>query len=124
MIDHISLQTDDFDAAVAWYDAVLAPLGYSRMMDFPGAAGYGPATGVPEFWLGLATDAGGRQTHVAFSAADRDQVLAFFRVAVDLGSEVLHEPRVWPEYHPDYYGAFVRDPDGNNIEAVCHRPAA
>ena len=120
MIDHISLQTDDFDAAVAWYDAVLAPLGYSRMMDFPGAAGYG----VPAFWLGPATDAGGRQTHVAFSAVDRDQVLAFFRVAVDLGSEVLHEPRVWPEYHPDYYGAFVRDPDGNNIEAVCRRPAA
>ena len=124
IIDHISLQTDDFDAAVAWSDAVLAPLGYSRMMDFPGAAGYGPATGVPAFWLGPATDAGGRQTHVAFSAVDREQVLAFFRVAVDLGSEVLHEPRVWPEYHPDYYGAFVRDPDGNNIEAVCHRPAA
>jgi catechol 2,3-dioxygenase-like lactoylglutathione lyase family enzyme len=124
MIDHISLQTDDFDAAIAWYDAVLTPLGYSRVMDFPGAAGYGPAVGVPEFWLGQATDAGGRQTHVAFSAADRDQVRAFFRVAVELGSEVLHEPRVWPEYHPDYYGAFVRDPDGNNVEAVCHRPAA
>ena len=123
VIDHISLQTDDFDAAVAWYDAVLAPLGYARVMGFPGVAGYGPAGGIPAFWLGAATDAGGRQSHVAFSAADRDEVRAFFQVAVELGSEVLHEPRVWPEYHPNYYGAFVRDPDGNNVEAVCHRPA-
>jgi catechol 2,3-dioxygenase-like lactoylglutathione lyase family enzyme len=124
MIDHISLQTDDFEAAVAWYDAVLATLGAARLMDFPGAAGYGPRGGMPSFWLGTATDAGGRQSHIAFSAANRDEVRAFFRKAVDLGSEVLHEPRIWPEYHPDYYGAFVRDPDGNNVEAVCHRPAA
>ncbi len=123
MIDHISLQTDDFDAAITWYDSVLATLGSERLMDFPGVAGYGPRGGMPAFWLGAATDAGGRQTHVAFSAADRDEVLAFFRVAVELGSEVLHEPRVWPEYHPDYFGAFVRDPDGNNVEAVCHRAA-
>jgi catechol 2,3-dioxygenase-like lactoylglutathione lyase family enzyme len=123
MIDHLSLQTDHFDEAVAWYDAVLAPLGVQRVMNFPGVAGYGPIRGIPAFWLGEATDPGGRQTHVAFNAANRDQVEAFFRVAVDRGSEVLHEPRLWPEYHPDYFGAFVRDPDGNNVEAVCHRPA-
>jgi hypothetical protein len=56
--------------------------------------------------------------------ADRATVRAFFDAAVAAGAEVLHEPRVWPEYHPDYYGAFVRDPDGNNVEAVCHRPEA
>ena len=123
MIDHISLQTDNFDAAVTWYDTVLAPLGYARVMGFAGAVGYGPAGGIPAFWLGTATDAGGRQSHIAFSAADRGQVQAFFRAAVELDSEVLHEPRVWPEYHANYYGAFVRDPDGNNVEAVCHRPA-
>lgn len=122
MIDHISLQTDDFPAATAWYDAVLAPLCYSRTMGFPGVAGYGPPGGVPAFWLGEAVDAGGRQSHVAFAAVDRAAVRAFRDVAAGLGSEVLHEPRLWPEYHPDYYGAFVRDPDGNNIEAVCHRP--
>jgi len=123
MIDHISVQTDDFAAATAWYDATLAPLGYARVMDFDGVAGYGPEGGVPAFWLGAATDPGGRQTHIAFSAADREAVRAFHRVAVELGGEILHEPRVWPEYHPNYYGAFVRDPDGNNVEAVCHRPA-
>jgi len=123
MIDHISLQSDDLAAAKAWYDAVLAPLGFERLMDFGVVAGYGPPGGVPAFWLGAATDPGGRQSHVAFTAANRDAVHAFHQVVVGLGSEVLHEPRVWPEYHPDYYGVFVRDPDGNNVEAVCHRPA-
>ena len=65
---------------------------------------------------------GSRSSVLAFSARDRDAVRAFFDAAVALGAEVLHEPRLWPEYHPDYYGAFVRDPDGNNVEAVCHTP--
>ena len=63
-----------------------------------------------------------REIHVAFQADDRATVRAFFEAAVGAGAEVLHEPRVWPEYHPTYYGAFVRDPDGNNVEAVCHSP--
>ena len=123
MIDHISLQTDDYPAAVAWYDAMLAVLGGRRLMDFGVVAGYGTADGMPTFWLGVASDPGGRQTHVAFTAPDRSLVDEFHRTAVRLGSEVLHEPRIWPEYHPGYYAVFVRDPDGNNIEAVCHRPA-
>ena len=60
--------------------------------------------------------------HIAFEAADRATVRAFFQAAKAAGAEVLHEPRVFPEYHPNYYGAFVRDPDGNNVEAVCHLP--
>lgn len=123
MIDHLSLQTDDLAAAVAWYDAMLAPLGFERVMSVGDVVGYGPRGGIPAFWLGAATDPGGRQCHVAFEAADRDAVREFHRLALHLGTEVLHEPRVWPEYHPHYFGAFVRDPDGNNIEAVCHRPA-
>ncbi|HEY4993039.1 MAG TPA: VOC family protein [Nakamurella sp.] len=124
MIDHISVQTDHYPEAVAWYDAMLATLGAERLMEFGGyAAGYGRPGGSPKFWLGLATDPGGRQTHIAFTAADRDAVHAFHDLAIRLGGEILHEPRVWPEYHPDYYGVFVRDPDGNNVEAVCHRPA-
>ena len=60
--------------------------------------------------------------HRALVAADRAAVTAFFETAVAAGAEALHEPRVWPEYHEHYFGAFVRDPDGNNVEAVCHRP--
>jgi catechol 2,3-dioxygenase-like lactoylglutathione lyase family enzyme len=68
------------------------------------------------------TGEGFRESHIAFTAPDRAAVLAFFAAAVAGGAEVLHEPRLWPEYHDTYFGAFVRDPDGNNVEAVCHLP--
>jgi len=88
-------------------------------MDFGDVIGYGVA-GRPRFWLGpLAVDGPNREIHVAFEAIDRAHVRAFFEAAVELGAPVLNEPRLWPEYHPNYYGAFVRDPDGNNVEAVC-----
>jgi len=78
---------------------------------------------VPDFWIGpRSTGEGFREAHIAFATPDRDSVRAFFDAARAAGAEVLHEPRVWPEYHADYYGAFVRDPDGNNVEAVCHAP--
>jgi len=122
MLDHLSLQADDLAATAAFYDVVLAPLGGKRILDFGQAIGYG--ADFPTFWIGAATDeVPQRQVHVAFQAADRDAVVAFFAAAQGLGVEVLHEPKVWPEYHPDYFGAFVRDPDGNNVEAVCHKPA-
>ena len=74
----------------------------------------------PTFWIGpQQTGTVNREVHIAFQAASRDVVRAFFQAAVGQSAEVLHEPRVWPEYHPGYYGAFVRDPDGNNVEAVC-----
>jgi catechol 2,3-dioxygenase-like lactoylglutathione lyase family enzyme len=121
MIDHVTIQVSDVAAAAAFYDAVLAPLGGSRVMDFGTVIGYG--TDRPVFWLGPVTTEGtARELHLAFAAADRDAVRAFFDGAVATGATVLHEPRVWPEYHPNYFGAFVRDPDGNNVEAVCHRP--
>ena len=122
MLDHLGLQCTDLQASAAFYDAVLAPLGGSRLMDFGVALGYGVPP-MPDFWISAWDSGEGfRESHVAFSAPDRDAVLAFFAAAVALGAEELHEPRVWPEYHPDYYGAFVRDPDGNNVEAVCHAP--
>jgi catechol 2,3-dioxygenase-like lactoylglutathione lyase family enzyme len=109
-------------ASAAFYDTVLAPLGASRLMDFEVAMGYGK-DGKPDFWIGTFNSGEGfRESHIAFEASDRAAVRAFFDAAVGAGAEVLHEPRVWPEYHPNYYGAFVRDPDGNNVEAVCHRP--
>jgi catechol 2,3-dioxygenase-like lactoylglutathione lyase family enzyme len=122
MLDHLSIQCDDYPASAAFYDAVLAPLGGTRIMDFATYAGYG-TDGKPSFWISVrATGETNRESHIAFVAADRAAVRGFFDAAVAVGAEVLHEPRVWPEYHPDYYGAFVRDPDGNNVEAVCHLP--
>jgi catechol 2,3-dioxygenase-like lactoylglutathione lyase family enzyme len=109
-------------ASAAFYDAVLAPLGGTRIMDFGHAIGYGVPP-MPDFWIGVFDSGEGfRESHLAFSAPDRKTVRAFFDAAAAAGSEVLHEPRLWPEYHADYYGAFVRDPDGNNVEAVCHLP--
>jgi catechol 2,3-dioxygenase-like lactoylglutathione lyase family enzyme len=75
----------------------------------------------PQFWLGpWNTGEGFRESHIAFSAPNRAAVRAFFDAAVAVGAEILHEPRLWPEYHESYFGAFVRDPDGNNVEAVSH----
>ena len=109
-------------ASASFYDAVLAPLGCVRVMDFDVAIGYGVPP-KPDFWISEWDSGDGfRESHVAFAAPDRAAVDGFFEAAVAAGAEVLHEPRVWPEYHPGYYGAFVRDPDGNNVEAVCHTP--
>ncbi|MCG5468725.1 VOC family protein [Micromonospora sp. LAH09] len=121
MMDHLSVQVRDVPASAAFYDTVLAPLGGRRLMEFPNVVAYG--TERPEFWLGP-TDTFGeaRELHVAFTADDRATVQAFHDAAVKAGAEVLHAPRVWPEYHPTYFAAFVRDPDGNNVEAVCHAP--
>jgi catechol 2,3-dioxygenase-like lactoylglutathione lyase family enzyme len=122
MLDHLSIQCADVAASAVFYDAVLAPLGGERIMDFGVAIGYGVPP-KPDFWLGPQTTGEGfRESHIAFTAADRATVREFFEAAVAAGAEVLHEPRLWPEYHESYYGAFVRDPDGNNVEAVSHLP--
>lgn len=123
MIDHLGIQCSDVASSAAFYDRVLEPLGGRRLMEpAPGVIGYGSAE--PDFWLGPLSDdhTGWREDHIAFAAPSRDAVRAFFDAAVAAGAEVLHEPKEWPMYHPGYYGAFVRDPDGNNVEAVCHAP--
>lgn len=122
MLDHVGMQCTDMSASAGFYDAVLATLGARRLMDFGQAIGYGVPP-MPDFWISAFDSGEGfRESHIAFSAPDRATVRAFFDAAVATGAEVLHEPREWPEYHPGYYGAFVRDPDGNNVEAVCHAP--
>lgn len=121
MLDHVGIQCVDLPASAAFFDAVLAPLGGARRIDFGAAVGYGNSPN-PDFWISqFDSGEGFRESHVAFVAPDRASVRAFFDAAVATGAEVLHEPKLWPEYHADYYGAFVRDPDGNNVEAVCHR---
>ena len=120
MLAHVSIQCADLQASARFYDAVLAPLHGAHVMEVDDAVGYGvpPAA---TFWIGRQqTGDGFRETHIAFQAPDRDAVRAFFAAALSIGAETLHEPQLWPQYHPDYFGAFVRDPDGNNIEAVCH----
>ena len=122
MLDHLSIQCADVEASAAFYDDVLATIGGTRLMDFGEMIGYGVPP-MPDFWLGKQTTGSGfRESHIAFSAPDRATVREFVEAAEAAGAEVLHAPRVWPEYHPNYYGGFVRDPDGNNVEAVCHTP--
>lgn len=119
MLDHLSIQCADLAASAEFYEAVLAPLGGRRVIDVGEAIGFG--TDFPCFWLGpLRTGDGFRESHIAFRASSREAVQAFRDAAARHGAAVLHEPRVWPEYHDGYYGAFVRDPDGNNVEAVHH----
>ncbi|MGH9165399.1 MAG: VOC family protein [Acidimicrobiales bacterium] len=122
MLDHLSIQCADVAASAAFYDAVLAPLGGTRILQFGDIIGFGIPP-KPDFWLGpRASGDGVEEIHIAFAAEDRASVRAFFEAAVVAGAEVLHEPKTWEIYHPGYYGAFVRDPDGHNVEAVCHRP--
>ncbi len=119
MIDHFGINCSDMAASAAFYDKVLGVLGHTRLMDFDVAVGYG--TQAPSFWISR-WDAPepNREVHIAFTAPDADTVRAFHAAALELGAEELHAPRMWPEYHPGYFGGFVRDPDGNNVEAVCH----
>lgn len=120
MLDHVALQCADLEASAAFYDVVLAPLGVRRMVDDDVVA-FGVDR--PMFWLGpRRTGEGFRETHIAFAAAGTEAVSAFFDAAVGADAAVLYEPRIWPEYHPGYFAAFVRDPDGNNVEAVYHGP--
>ncbi len=120
MIDHFGINCADLEASARFYDAVLGTLGHRRVLDHGVAIGYG--TQSPDFWIGGGEVATGpnREVHVGFTAPDAAAVRRWFDAAVAEGAEVLHEPRLWPEYHERYFGAFVRDPDGNNVEAVCH----
>jgi len=124
VLDHIGVQVADVEVSVAFYLRVFAPIGMHEMMRFPMGDGVvvglsGPE-GIPDFWLGPAAGTEARELHVAFRATDRAAVDAVHDAAVAAGVEVLHAPREWPEYHPGYYGVFLRDPDGHNVEAVHH----
>jgi catechol 2,3-dioxygenase-like lactoylglutathione lyase family enzyme len=124
MLDHLSLQVLDVDAAAAFYTRVFASCGVRELMRYEGPAGAvvglcGPDA-YPKLWLGTAVDTGDRPVHLAIGAPSREAVDEVFAAAREAGTEILHEPRVWPEYHPGYYGVFFRDPDGNNVEAVHH----
>ncbi|MGI8525430.1 MAG: VOC family protein [Pseudolabrys sp.] len=126
MIDHLGLPVSDYQRAKIFYTQALAPLGYVLVMEVPQdkhdcpAAGFG-ANGKPDFWIG-AEGGLNRAVHIALAAKDRTTVDAFYRAALAAGGRDNGAPGLRPQYHPDYYGAFVLDPDGHNIEAVCHTP--
>jgi catechol 2,3-dioxygenase-like lactoylglutathione lyase family enzyme len=124
MLDHVGIEVSDYARSKAFYEAALAPLGVKLLMEFESAAaGFGEDTEhgpIPYFWLG----SHGRsvtRAHIAFAAGGRDAVDAFHAAALAAGAEDNGAPGPRPIYHPNYYGAFVLDPDGNNVEAVCHR---
>jgi catechol 2,3-dioxygenase-like lactoylglutathione lyase family enzyme len=127
MIDHIGFSVSDYSRAKDFYTKALAPLGYTLIMEVTQeqaglelAAGFG-ADGKPDFWIG---GEGGlnKAVHVAIFAKDRAAVDAFYRAALSAGGRDNGAPGIRAHYHPNYYGAFVLDPDGHNIEAVCHAP--
>ena len=128
MLDHIGLAVADMERSKAFYEAALKPLGIGLVMEVTAAqtggeahAGFG-AEEKPFFWIGTGAKPKGG-AHVAFTARERAQVEAFHRAAMGAGGRDNGPPGLRPHYHPNYYGAFVLDPDGNNIEAVCHRAA-
>ncbi|MBK8974613.1 MAG: VOC family protein [Planctomycetes bacterium] len=120
MIDHVILNVRDVAASKRFYARALAPLGFEIVMEMPGGVGFGIA-GKPEFWISSRPGAHSG-VHVAFRSDDRAGVDAFHAAALQAGGRDNGPPGLREMYHPSYYGAFVFDPDGNNIEAVCHTP--
>jgi len=127
MIDHTGVVVSDFDRSKRFYQAALGAIGYQLLLEFPAAvtgstdvAGFGEP-GKPDFWLSRGTP-NQPPVHVAFRVQDRATVDAFYNAAMAAGGRDNGEPGLRPHYHPNYYGAFVLDPDGHNIEAVCHEP--
>jgi catechol 2,3-dioxygenase-like lactoylglutathione lyase family enzyme len=119
VIDHINVGVTDLAAARAFYERALAPLGYAVMMEGMSGIGFG-RDGMPDFWISDRTPSA--PLHVAFAAADRASVDAFHREALAAGGRDNGPPGLRPQYHASYYGAFALDPEGNNVEAVTHRP--
>lgn len=127
MLDHVGIGVSDFARAKAFYDKAMAPLGIALVMEVTAeqtgdqpACGFG-SEGKPYFWFGGAPDIA--RCHIAFTAKDRAAVDAFYKAGLAAGGKDNGAPGLRPHYHANYYGAFVMDPDGHNIEAVCHSPA-
>ncbi len=128
MLDHLGFTVSDYPRSRAFYAQVLAPLGYGLVMEVTRemsggyeGCGFGPP-GKPAFWVGQGTGEPGRGMHIAFVAKTRAEVDAFHAAALAAGATDNGAPGLRPHYHPHYYGAFAIDPDGHNIEAVCHAP--
>ena len=121
MLDHVGVPVSDFERSKRFYAQALSPLGYEVIMEpSASAAGFG-RWGKPDFWIAQGDPS--QAFHIAFAADDRATVDAFYEAAMEAGGRDNGGPGLRPHYHASYYAAFVLDPDGNNIEAVCHKPA-
>lgn len=121
MIDHTGIRSSDIARSKAFYAKALAPIKYAMLAEFPGGIGFGE--GKPDFWIdGRPHDKAIDPVHIAFRASSRSQVKAFYDAAIAAGGKDNGAPGVRAHYHENYYGAFVLDPDGHNIEVVCHEP--
>ena len=121
IIDHIGLTVKDFSNSLTFYTNALAPLGIEKIMEYEGWAGFG-RDGKPEFWFGSHNEAQSPM-HIAFLAENRTQVDDFYNAAITAGATDNGKPGIREEYHSNYYGAFVIDINGHNLEAVCHHRA-
>ena len=127
MIDHTGVVVSDITKSKAFYEKALAPIGYVLIMEFPASvtghtdvAGFGEPP-KPDFWISSGAP-NKPPVHIAFRVSSREKVDAFYKAAMAAGGVDNGPPGLRPHYHPHYYGAFVLDPDGHNIEAVCHEP--
>jgi catechol 2,3-dioxygenase-like lactoylglutathione lyase family enzyme len=121
VIDHTSVNVSSFEKSKVFYTNALEPLGYELLCEFDGSvAGFG-IDGKPDFWIGQG-EVNTPRIHIAFRAENREMVQAFYGAALEGGGQDNGAPGLRTHYHPDYYGAFILDPDGHNIEAVCHIP--
>src|SRR5215208_2884058 len=127
MIDHVGINVSDYERSKAFYVEALAPLGYKLGIEREGrAAGFVEQTELgrkASFWLEATRTPVTENVHISFGASDRATVDAFHAAALEAGGTDNGAPGVREIYHPNYYGAYALDPDGNNVEAVCHRPA-
>ncbi len=123
-LDHVAISTADYPTSLAFYEKALAPLGVKTHMKFEGEEGNvaGLGSDEPFLWVGDGGKLAGGRMHIAFRAANRAQVDAFYAAAIAAGGTDNGGPGLRPHYHANYYAAFVHDPDGHNIEAVCHAP--
>jgi catechol 2,3-dioxygenase-like lactoylglutathione lyase family enzyme len=119
VLDHVGLPVSDLDTAKAFYTAALEPLGFSLIMEFPGAVGFG-LRGQPQLWLHQGAGTPSAPIHIALHAEDHARVHAFHAAALAAGGTDNGPPGPRPHYHPGYYAAYVKDADGNNVEAVHH----
>jgi catechol 2,3-dioxygenase-like lactoylglutathione lyase family enzyme len=124
LLEHVVLQVDDLDAVGDWYDQFVGLAGGTRTFDTPNLIGYALPGQPTQLLFSRATDPDGRQTHLALKVEDEATVRRGHELATARGAEILHEPRLWPEYGPDYYAVFIRDPAGNNLELKCHAATA